>query len=197
MVCLRKKDSYQMAMEKSILANLLLLNFKYNLNMAFLRMMQETKDQKPPLTKIIIIDVQTGLQDIQTLENNRRLTSSIIDAYILYLNLESEKFIFQRKKQIDKISTGSQFLPTTLTTNFVRNCTAQHAKNIFEVELLQFYDLNYDLKKIYSQIGMTVNKNKYYCYFLLFDLKQNGCPVFDSLQKPTDQMNRLTLYSCF
>ncbi|CAK64895.1 unnamed protein product (macronuclear) [Paramecium tetraurelia] len=179
------------------------------------------RSKSAPNKKIRIIDAQTGLQvnnynqvnkyqnqslfceswckynqqislkDIQILENNRRLTSSIIDAYVLYLNLESENTYFSQKTINRQNINRILFLPTTLTTNFGRNYTDQHTKDIFEAELLQFKDLNYDLKEIYSQIGMPVNKNNYHWYFLLFDLKQNVCTVFDSLQKPTttDQMN--------
>ncbi|CAD8210120.1 unnamed protein product [Paramecium octaurelia] len=196
-----KKNSYQMAMEKSFLANLTLLNFKDNLKMAFLRMMQEIKDQKAPQTKRLKQSMfkqvynwckynqQISIKDIQILENNRRLTSSIIDAYVLYLNLESEKDYFSKNRKNRQNINRILFLPTTLTTNFGRNYTDQHTKNIYEAELLQFQDLNYDLKKIYTYIGMPVNKNNYHWYFLLFDLKQNSCTVFDSLQKPTNQMN--------
>ncbi|CAD8210124.1 unnamed protein product [Paramecium octaurelia] len=177
------------------------------------------RSKSAPNKKIKIIDVQTGLQvnnndqlnkyqhqflqceswckynqqisikDIQILENNRRLTSSIIDAYVLYLNLESEKDYFSKNRKNRQNINRILFLPTTLTTNFGRNYTDQHTKNIYEAELLQFQDLNYDLKKIYTYIGMPVNKNNYHWYFLLFDLKQNSCTVFDSLQKPTNQMN--------
>ncbi|CAD8214580.1 unnamed protein product [Paramecium octaurelia] len=204
-----KKNSYQMAMEKSILANLLILNFEYNLKMAFLRMMQEIKDQIAPQKKIIIIDFQTGLQvnnndqlkSIKIYSSNVKVGANItINFFKGYLDLENiddqqaaslmlifciliskvKKLYFSKKKINRQNINRILFLPTTLTTNFGRNCTDQHAKNIFEAELLQFQDLNYDLKKIYSQIGMPVTRKTIIGIFY-FQIQNRIVP--------TDQMN--------
>ncbi|CAD8210799.1 unnamed protein product [Paramecium pentaurelia] len=175
------------------------------------------RSKSAPNTKIVIIDVSTGLQvnknyairnnknellscwckynqqfckkDNLILSNKGRLTSSIIDGYVMYLNLESERIYFKMQQRNRQEINRILLLPSTLTTNFGKDYSDQHSKLLFETELLEFQELNYELERIYSYIGMPVNQNNYHWYFLLFDLKQKICTIFDSLQQPNINMN--------
>ncbi|CAD8130076.1 unnamed protein product [Paramecium sonneborni] len=83
---------------------------------------------------------QINLNDLQIQKSKLWLSSNIIDAFVLYLNLNSEKQYFSltevQRNNIQRIL----FMPTSLTTNFVKPYDFNQAKKIFEEELLQYQE---------------------------------------------------------
>ncbi|CAD8111655.1 unnamed protein product [Paramecium sonneborni] len=136
---------------------------------------------------------QINLNDLYILTSNLWLSSNIIDAFVLYLNLNSEQQYFSltevQRKDIQRIL----FMPTSLTTNFVKPYDFNQAKKIFEEELLQYQEINYDLKKVYSKIGFPINKNNSHWYFLLYDLQSNNIIYTDSLNVKWNDIEIITL----
>ncbi|CAD8081418.1 unnamed protein product [Paramecium sonneborni] len=175
--------------------------------------------QSAPIRKIFIYDVQNGnlinkdhqnqnkqyeekqienwvkynqqisTEDVKILKQNGRLTSSIIDSYVFYLNLQSENEYFTKVRDKSRKIYKLLLLTTALTTNFGENYTFQKAKDLFEEELLQFQEINYEIKKIYQQVGFPINKYNNHWYFILFDLNINKCLIFDSLINPNSFYN--------
>ncbi|CAD8128431.1 unnamed protein product [Paramecium sonneborni] len=178
------------------------------------------RSQSAPIKKILIYDFQTGtllnkdqenkqqnydqkyiriwckyneqisMQDIIILQQNGRLTSSIIDCYVYHLNLLSEEKYFKKDRNKQKTIDKILFLTSAFTTNFGDNYTFEKAKQLFEIELLQFQEMNFELKKIYSWVGFPINKCNYHWYFVLFDLKSGKCLIFDSLKNSISNINR-------
>ncbi|CAD8103134.1 unnamed protein product [Paramecium primaurelia] len=123
-------------------------------------------------------------RDEQILKNKQWLTSSIIDSFVFHLNLEGEKEYIKQKenndtKQINRIL----FLPTSLTTNFGIQYDIQKAQQLFQQELLEYQEMDFQLNLIYDKIGIPINKNNIHWQFLLFDYKKNCVELFDSLSQ--------------
>ncbi|CAD8126849.1 unnamed protein product [Paramecium sonneborni] len=130
---------------------------------------------------------QINERDIQILNNRRWLTSSVIDSFVLYLNLLSEKQYFKKNQNERQQISRILFLPTSLTTNFGSYYNDEKAKKLFNDELLQFQDINFELKIIYKRIGFPINKHNTHWQFLLFDYEKNQVELFDSLSFQIDQ----------
>ncbi|CAD8129755.1 unnamed protein product [Paramecium sonneborni] len=161
----------------------------------------------PYSEKIIIKDIETGRQlnsgikknifqtqavwckfnqqlnekDKQILSQRCWLNSSIIDAYVFFLNLENEKKYFNKNVKIRSQLQQILLIPTTFTSNLGTSYTLEKAQSLFQQELLQFQDLNWNLKLVYKCIGFPINRNKAHWYFLLFHLQDNIVELFDSL----------------
>ncbi|CAD8129981.1 unnamed protein product [Paramecium sonneborni] len=124
---------------------------------------------------------QLNGKDIQILNQRSWLNSSIIDAYVFFLNLENEKKYFNLNIEIKSQFQQILIIPTSFTSNLGSSYTLEKAKSLFQQELLQFKDLNWNLKLVYKYIGFPINKNNVHWYFLLFHLQDNIVEVFDSL----------------
>ncbi|CAD8124537.1 unnamed protein product [Paramecium sonneborni] len=124
---------------------------------------------------------QISVRDEQILINKNWLTSSIIDSFVFYLNLESDKQYFQKKLTDRNSIKRILFLPTSLTTNFGIQYDFIKAQDLFQQELLQFQEMNFELMRIYKKIGIPINKNNEHWQFLLFDYEKKNVELFDSL----------------
>ncbi|CAD8188641.1 unnamed protein product [Paramecium pentaurelia] len=157
--------------------------------------------------KIIITDMTTGIQyntehhnrkqqvqlqnfwckynqlisnnDLNLLKNQRWINSSIIDSYVLKLNLESENQYFDLKFQERQKIKRILFLPTSLTTNLGENFDKQKATYLLEQELLEYSQMDLEITRIYQKFGFPINKN-FHWYFLLFDAEAELVQIFDS-----------------
>ncbi|CAD8176836.1 unnamed protein product [Paramecium pentaurelia] len=167
---------------------------------------QQTKRNNQKI--IIITDVTTGIQyntqkikrkqqvqvqnfwckynqlisnnDLDILKNKRWITSSIIDSYVLKLNLDSEDKYFNLKFQERQKIKRILFLPTSLTTNFGVNFDKKKAIYLLEQELLEYSQMNLEITRIYKKIGFPININNFHWYFLLFDAEVEQVQIFDS-----------------
>ncbi|CAD8125444.1 unnamed protein product [Paramecium sonneborni] len=149
------------------------------------------KKQHQPTKLWCKYNQQINENDENILKNGKWLTSSIIDSFVSYLNIQSkiqsEKEYFEKnqndKQQINRIL----FLPTSLTTNFGMSYDCKKAQKLFQEELQQFEEMNYELNIIYKRIGFPINKNNFHWQFLLFDFERNQVELFDSLSHNIDQ----------
>ncbi|CAD8108949.1 unnamed protein product [Paramecium primaurelia] len=167
---------------------------------------QQTKRNNQKI--IIITDVTTGIQynnqkimrkqqvqvqnfwckynqlisnnDLDILKNKRWITSSIIDSYVLKLNLDSEDKYFNLKFQERQKIKRILFLPTSLTTNFGVYFDKQKVTYLLEQELLEYSQMNLEITRIYKKIGFPINLNNFHWYFLLYDAEVEQVQIFDS-----------------
>ncbi|CAK63445.1 unnamed protein product (macronuclear) [Paramecium tetraurelia] len=130
---------------------------------------------------------QINERDETILKSKNWLTSSIIDSFVFYLNLESENQYF--KTSLDKQEDIKRilFLPTTLTTCFGKSYDFKKAQDLFQQELLQFQEMNFEIKNFYTKVGFPINKNNYHWQFILFDYEKNTVELFDSSKYLFDQ----------
>ncbi|CAD8075019.1 unnamed protein product [Paramecium sonneborni] len=119
--------------------------------------------------------------DCQILNQKLWLSSSIIDSFVFFLNQQNEQRYFTLKQDDRNKVSKILFIPTYVTTSFGSNYNYEKSQTIFQKEILQFQDLEFNLSQIYDQIGFPINRNNNHWYFLLFNLKENNISYYDSL----------------
>ncbi|CAD8209516.1 unnamed protein product [Paramecium pentaurelia] len=133
---------------------------------------------------------QFSINDLNILTNKLWMTSSIIDSYVLYLNLSSDNKYFSLKQTERKNKKRILFFPSSLTTNFGDDYDIKKVRYLFESEKPQFKDINFQLSLLYHYIGFPVNKKNRHWLFLLFELSSKKVFIFDSLHR-SKQDNKL------
>ncbi|CAD8078489.1 unnamed protein product [Paramecium sonneborni] len=123
---------------------------------------------------------QISINDISILDSRKWLTSSIIDGYVLKLNLEGEEKYFQFKQSKRKEIKRILFLPSSFTTNFGDKYDLDKVKKLMKQELLEYSQMNLEITKIYKKIGLPINQRNFHWYFLLFDAELEQVEIFDS-----------------
>ncbi|CAD8101524.1 unnamed protein product [Paramecium sonneborni] len=130
---------------------------------------------------------QISIDDIAILDYKRWMTSSIIDSYVLHLNLEGEENYFKQNQQERNKIKRILFLPSSLTTNFGYKYDNKKAEKLIKQELLEYSQMNLEITKIYKKIGLPINERNYHWYFLLFDAESETVEIFDSTSKQNYQ----------
>ncbi|CAD8093695.1 unnamed protein product [Paramecium primaurelia] len=123
--------------------------------------------------------------DLNLLKNQRWINSSIIDSYVLKLNLESDNQYFDLKFQERQKIKRILFLPTSLTTNLGENFDKQKATYLLEQELLEYSQMDLEITRIYQKFGFPINKN-FHWYFLFVDAEAGLVQIFNSTSYSND-----------
>ncbi|CAD8109904.1 unnamed protein product [Paramecium sonneborni] len=127
--------------------------------------------------------INTYAESILNDQSKAWLMSNIIDSYVLYLNIEGEELYFNKNYSDRTDVKRLLFFPSSFITSFGYEFNIQKAKELFQAELIQYQEINFEIKKVYSQIGFPINKNKLHWQFIIFDLINNTIEFFDSNQK--------------
>ncbi|CAD8055997.1 unnamed protein product [Paramecium sonneborni] len=154
------------------------------------------RNQKKILSTWCKYNQQISLNDLKILRTQGWLTSSIIDSYVLSLNLESQKKYFalnyKERQHIKKIF----LVPTSLVTNIGGNYNMTQAIELFQSHFLELQEIKFEFQIMYTKIGFPINSNNVHWYFLLFDLEKNEVEIYDSLSpKPYSQILDLKIIS--
>ncbi|CAD8104434.1 unnamed protein product [Paramecium sonneborni] len=138
---------------------------------------------------------QFNQKDMYILNNSQSwFTSSIIDGFVQYLNIESQKNFqyFLSKDVQDKISKLERpqylFCPSQLYTNMSADNLEQN-ENIFRNFILEFQPINFRLQYLYSRVYFVINKLNTHWFLIYIDFNESSLNILDSLQKPENYYN--------
>ncbi|CAD8076460.1 unnamed protein product [Paramecium primaurelia] len=129
--------------------------------------------------------------DIKILKSkNRWFTSSIIDSFVLYLNIQIDEQYFkidfnQRKQALRQI-----FVPSYVFTQ-MKNNTKDINIQIFKNHFLEYKKIDYQIEKIYNRINFIVNRNNTHWFLIQLNLKNYQMIVMDSIIYKEES------YNCF
>ncbi|CAD8129623.1 unnamed protein product [Paramecium sonneborni] len=123
----------------NILENQTLRNIKENLQIKSINKMNQIKQivknhQAYQQEKFLIMMLQIkkiSTEDIKILKQNGKLTSSIIDSYVFYLNLQSEMSIFKRM-EINPDNRKIVFLDNYSNNQFWRKLLVRQSKGTIQ-----------------------------------------------------------------
>ncbi|CAD8178309.1 unnamed protein product [Paramecium pentaurelia] len=127
--------------------------------------------------------------DIKILKSkNRWFTSSIIDSFVLYLNIQIDEKYFkidfnQRKQALRQI-----FVPSYVFTQ-MKNNTKDINIQIFQNHFLEYKRIDYQIEKIYNRINFIVNRNNTHWFLIQLNLKNYQMIIMDSIINKEESYN--------
>ncbi|CAD8105314.1 unnamed protein product [Paramecium sonneborni] len=120
--------------------------------------------------------------DIKILMNHKKwFTSSIIDSFVLYLNIKMDKQYFQIQEEQRKHHQRQLFIPSWVFTQMNKDQTDVN-RQILKNHFLEYQKIDYQIEKIYKRINFVINKNNTHWFLIQLNLDNNEMIVIDSIK---------------